>query len=55
MVMKGNLHKKMTFDDGDGKRHIKSCFNGWRAWKKRRCRTARRKMNRQIWLIGRED
>ena len=44
--MKGNLHKKMTFDDGDGKRHIRNNFSGWRAWKRRRRRTVRMALKR---------
>ena len=53
--MKGNLHKKMMFDDGDVKKYITTNFSGWREWKKRRRRTVRRKMNKQTWYLLRED
>ncbi|MBQ5311918.1 MAG: hypothetical protein ILP19_07765 [Oscillospiraceae bacterium] len=42
--MKGNIHKKLTFEDSTEKRYIKSCFKGWSCAKRINRRLCRRRM-----------
>ena len=43
--MKGNIHKKITFDDGDSKHYIKNDLKGWALSKRLDRKTVRRKMD----------
>ena len=45
--MKGNIHKKMTFEDSTEKQWIKSCFKGWARDKRLNHQLFRRKMDEQ--------
>ena len=52
--MKGNPHKKLTFEERDEKRHIRSCFNGYRLLKIRNRRQFRRKLKAELLNIPKE-
>ena len=45
--MKGNIHKKITFEDRTEKQWIKSCFKGWARDKKINRQLFRRRMDEQ--------
>ena len=46
--MKGNLHKKMTFEDKEEKRYIKKQFGSHRYFKTNNRRLYRKKMKEQL-------
>lgn len=52
--MKGNPHKKLTFEERDEKRHIRSCLNGYRLIKIQKRRRFRRKMKAEVLIEARE-
>jgi hypothetical protein len=45
--MKGNIHKKITFEDSTEKKYIKSYFKGWRRAEIINRRLLRRRINAQ--------
>ena len=45
--MKGNIYKKMTFEDSTEKQWIKSCFKGWARDKRINRQLFRRRMDEQ--------
>ena len=52
--MKGNPHKKLTFEERDEKRHIRSYLNGYRLIKIQNRRRFRRKMKSALINAARE-